>query len=539
MTVKEADAQAGGAELDNAMTAQAREAAAYAALPVSANASSKRLIKNVIVGYVTTLITTLISFFTTPLLIHFLGAGKFGLWTMLLSLLGYVGMVEVGTYTTVAKRVAECLAVNDRERLQKLLSTAAAMYLVMSAVALAAVASLSVLLPRLYPRLSISDQHLAQMALLLLGAFQCVTFLFAPQSAILFGAGRNDLLNRTSTLINTTQAIVNVGLVMRGYGILALCLSAIGGGAVSGVLMRRLARQNVFAVRISLSHASWETARDLLKYGSRFSLMSIAGAIGFSSDVLILGFLLPSAAIAQYAIASKMVGIVGMLAGKPVSNVIPAFAHMETEGNRVGQFRLMTNTAVAGTLISLPFVLSFCVFGDRLIQAWVGNGFQQSYPVLVTLALWSLAVLPAGPCVNLMLATDKNLFLTRAYLVAAAGNLMLSVVLTKHFGITGPALGSLIMVFFLEVLILPAVTCRLFDFSLKAFWLSVLRPIVLPALAALASALLLKNLPSNRLLTLIMMLIVPTVCWATWYRFVLDRETRGNYFRGLRKRLPF
>ena len=64
--------------------------------PVSANASSKRLVKNVLMGYVTTLTTTLVGFFTTPLLIRFLGVEQFGLWTMLLSILGYVGMVEVG-----------------------------------------------------------------------------------------------------------------------------------------------------------------------------------------------------------------------------------------------------------------------------------------------------------------------------------------------------------------------------------------------------------------------------------------------------------
>ena len=525
---------------ESGLKADATEARAVesANAPVSANASSKRLVKNVLMGYATTLVTTLVGFFTTPLLIHFLGAARFGLWTMLLSLLGYIGMVEVGAYTTVAKRVAECLASNDQERMKRLLSTATAMYLIMSAVALVAVVTLSALMPRLYPRLSVADQHLAQTALLLLGVFQCVTFSFAPQSAILFGAGRSDLISRTSALVSATQAIVNVGLVLRGYGILALCLSAIGGGAASGVLLRSLARRNVFDAKISLSCASWKMARELLKYGSRLSLVSLAGAIGFSSDVLVLGFLLPAAAIAQYAVASKLVGIISMLAGKPISNVIPTFAHMEAQGNRDGQFRLVIHTGVAGMLISLPFVVSFCIFGDRIIWAWVGSGFKQSYPVLVTLALWAFVIAPAGPCVNLMMATDKNVFLTRAYLVAAAGNLALSIFLTKRFGITGPAMGSLIMVFFLEFLILPVVTCRLFNFSLRAFWIELLSPLVLPALAALVAALLLRNLPINRLLTIAALLTVCGACWLTWYRFVLDRETRRKYFRAARKRIP-
>ena len=516
----------------------AAKTATDADAPVSANASSKRLVKNVLMGYVTTLVTALTGFFTTPLLIRFLGSEQFGLWTMLVSLLGYIGMVEVGTYTTVAKRVAECLASNDRARLQRLIATASAMYLVMSAVAIFAVVSLSALLPHLYPHLSQGEQHLAQKGLLLLGAFQCVTFLFAPQSAILYGAGRSDLISRTSALIGTTQAIVNVWLALRGYGLLALCLSAIIGGVTGGVLLRHLARQNIYKAGISLRGASWDMARELLKYGSRYSFMSIAGAIGFSSDVLILGFMLPAAAITQYAVASKLSGLVSLLAGKPISSVIPAFAHLETTGDRAGQFRLMVQTGRAGVLISLPFVLSFCVFGDRIIHAWVGDGFQQSYPVMVALALGVLLSAPAGPCVNLMIATDKNLFLTRAYLVAALCNLGLSILLTKQFGIIGPALSTLIAIVGLELSTLPIITCRLFGFSLRDFWTKMLLPMGLPALTALAAALLMKSLPPTRPMTLVSLAIVIGACWVVWFRFSLGLEARQRLIKTVRQRFP-
>ena len=434
--------------------------------------------------------------------------------------------------------MAECLAANDRERLQRLIATAFALYLVMSAVAIGAVVIFSVLLPHLYPHLSLEEQHLAQKSLLLLGAFQCATFLFAPQSAILYGAGRSDLISRTSALVGTTQTLANVWLALRGYGLLALCLSAIIGGITSGVLLRRLACQNIYDAGTSLRGASWNMARELLKYGSRYSFMSIAGAIGFSSDVLILGFMLPAAAITQYAVASKLSGIVSLLAGKPISSVIPAFAHLETTGDRAGQFRLVVQTGRASVLISLPFVLSFCIFGDRIIHAWVGDGFQRSYPVMVTLALGVLLSAPAGPCVNLMIATDKNLFLTRAYIIAALCNLGLSILLTKQLGIVGPALSTLIAIAGLELSTLPLITCRLFGFSIREFWAKMLLPMGLPALTALAAALLMKSLPPTRSMTLIALCLVIGACWAVWFRFSLGSEARQRLIRGVRQRLP-
>ncbi len=499
--------------------------------PVSANASSKRVLKNVIVGYLTLFVTTLIGFFTTPLLIRFLGAEKFGLWTMLLSILGYVGMVEVGTYTTVAKRVAECLAVRDMARLSRVLSTASIMYVAMSVIVLLAVTILYAFLPRLYPHLTPEDTEVARAGLLILGVMQCVSFLFAIQSAILSGSGRLDIANRTSTGINIAQALANVFLVWRGYGIPALCLSGLISATLAGVLMRRQARRNLPGIQAHRSHASAAMARELLKYGFRFSLMSIAGALSFSSDVLILGFFMPVAAIAQYVIATKLIGFISILTIKPMNGVAPAFTHMEATGDREGQFRLLTSSGFASMLIGLPFAIAFCALGDRIIAAWVGTGFSASYPVLIVQAFWIMLITPGGNCVNLMTATEKNLFLVRAYLVTAVCNVLLSIWLTARIGLIGPALSSLIAVAVLEFAILPFVTCRLFGFSLKAFWYRLLSPLALPALIGIAVAAALRFLPlaHNRLVAAAMLISVVGTCWGTWFFFVLQKEQRKQY----------
>ena len=96
--------------------------------PTTGNASRSGLLRNVAVSYLTMGVSTLTAFFVTPILLRALGKEQFGLWALLLSLLGYVSLVEAGIYTSVSKRVAECMAVHDRNRLKQVLATSMALW---------------------------------------------------------------------------------------------------------------------------------------------------------------------------------------------------------------------------------------------------------------------------------------------------------------------------------------------------------------------------------------------------------------------------
>ena len=374
---------------------------------------------------------------------------------------------------------------------------------------------------------------------MLLGAFQCATFLFAPQSALLFGGGRMDLVSRTGAVVSLAQAVLNVGLAMRGCGVLALCFSAVGGGVTTGLLLRRLVLRHLPGISLHLRDVSWSVAQDLFKSGSRYSIISIAGTISFSSDVLILSFFMPSVALAQYAVASRLANIILSIASKPLAPTLPTFAHLEAQQDREGQFRLLISSGVASLLISLPFTIAFIALGDRMIYAWVGAGFEASYPVLIALALWLLLVGPNQPCYNLVTATDKNLFMVYVYVPAALCNVGLSVLLTRHLGIIGPALGSVIVVAILDCAILPGMTCRRFGFSVARYWHSLLAPLLAPALLGAGAALLLRRLPlpQTRPAAAALLLIEIAVCWTAWFFVSLDAEQRKRYFYSVRRRL--
>ena len=124
-------------------------------------------------------------------------------------------------YATVSKRVAECLATKDKDRMEVVLGTALAIYL---ALTVAIILICCLLLPLIGPMFHLAPDltRLAQQGLVILCLSRCIAFAFMPEAAVLFGAGRMDLSTLGALLLTTTASIWNVVQAMHGGSIVLL-----------------------------------------------------------------------------------------------------------------------------------------------------------------------------------------------------------------------------------------------------------------------------------------------------------------------------
>ena len=494
------------------------------------NDSKFSLIRNVLTGYLGTAVTTLTGFFVTPLLLRYLGDRQFGLWTLLLTIMAYVGLIELGMYATVSKRVAECLATKDKDRLEVVLGTALAIYLALTVVIITVVCLLLPFIGSVF-HLTPDLTRLAQQGLVILCLGRCIAFAFMPEAAALFGAGRMDLVTMGALLITTAASVWNVFQAMHGGSIVFLsgttALATLLIGLVNVMNVRRLFPGLVIHVR----GASRPMARELLKFGSRNSLHSIFGNIAYNSDQIIIALLMTTSAVANYAIAAKLASMVSLLATKPINALLPAYSHARASNDKEREFKMFTQSVMLSLIVCMPFAITGCLLGDRLIRAWVGVGHQAAYSVLFVLLLTVLLVQPGNASVMIMNATERNIFLVRAYMVAAPINLLISWQLTKSVGLIGPAIGSMTTYLIVDAALLPIVVCRDFGFRYAAYLREGLGPALLPLLAgcAAAAALRFSHLPDKRIVTLLMLGAITATCWSVWFLAALSPARRRDY----------
>ena len=502
-----------------------------------ANASNRRLAKNILSGYVATALTSVTGFVVTPLLLRYLGSAQFGLWALLQSVLSYIALLEVGIYSTVSKRVADCIAREDEERLGRILGTSSLLYLLLIVLVMALV---FLILPFFAALFHLSPQmaSVAKISLVLLGFNRCALFLFYPHSAILFGGGRYDLTIVTQTLALLSASIFSAVLAYRGYGIASLAAVTLISTVVTGLLSVWFVARRFPEIKIRVKWANRETARDLVKFGSRTALYSLLGSLAYSSDTLFIANLMNTVAVAHYNIASRIASMVSMLAVRPILVLLPAYSHAEAQNDGERKFRLFVESVTLSLIICLPFTLATVLFGRELIRAWVGTGHQESYWVAVILLSTMLFVQPGNASAMLMNATDRNLFLVRAYAVAAPINLALSYWFTLKYGIIGPALGSMVTYLSVDASLLPFVTCRTFGFSYRRFLRESFMPVVPALLCGGICGMLFANLelPDTRTMAVLKLIGIIASCWGAFLLWGLEPERRQKYLRLLQKK---
>jgi len=68
-----------------------------------------------------------------PFVVHRIGLTKFGTWMLVNSVVGYMGLLDLGLAPTVVKKSAELLAKEDKDELNRTISTVFTLYLLIGA----------------------------------------------------------------------------------------------------------------------------------------------------------------------------------------------------------------------------------------------------------------------------------------------------------------------------------------------------------------------------------------------------------------------
>jgi O-antigen/teichoic acid export membrane protein len=499
---------------------------------LSANSTNSGIARNALFSYGTTIATALVGLVVTPLLLRHLGAAQFGLWILLLSVVGYLGLLEIGLYLTVSKRVAENLATHDAKRLGQILGTAFVLYVSLGFVALIISGVLASFVGTLF-HLEPAAIPAAGWCLLLLGVNQLFLFIVRLQPAILFGAGRLDILTGIASLTGIGASLVNVFLTLRGYNIIALAVCTLVATCISALLVRRSILRHLPKISIRPGQFDRDIAMDLMKFGSRNATLSIAGTIAFGADALIIGLLLPVANVANYAIAAKLTNLIKDLCQKPIDVLLPAYSHSNAQNNIERQFQLWSESISLSMAVCLPFVIIIWGFGSQIIEAWVGQGHEASYAICAVLSLMILMQLPGHACYMILTGTERNLFLVRMYVFAAAANLLVSILLTRLLGPIGVALGSLITVSVVDFTILPWHVCQQFGFKYRTYVQQSLVPLLVPLVVSSLIVLGCRSFlaPRGAIEALVLAGSIVIISWLVWMCYGIDTTRRNSYWR--------
>jgi O-antigen/teichoic acid export membrane protein len=162
------------------------------------------------------------------------------------------------------------------------------------------------------------------------------------------------------------------------------------------------------------------------------------------ADLIVIGTMVTVTDSALYGAASQFAVLV-IFGQTSVSFVMaPMIAELHARGEQDRLQLLLRSVFKANAAVTLPVLAGLVILGPWLIRAY-GTAYVTAYPVLVILCFASAVVGLVGATAGFVLTMTGNQRLA-AWIIgsSAATNLVLTVVLTRRYGIMGTATATLL-----------------------------------------------------------------------------------------------
>src|SRR2546425_12463122 len=163
------------------------------------------VIRNVFSNWGAYILAIGVNFFISPYVVRHLGNTGYGVWTLILSLTGYLGLLDLGVRGAVTRYIARFHTQADHHKAANVASSA---MIIFSSAGLLAILSSLILAVFVVGRLNIPSQYLmaARIVLLLTGLSVAISLVNGVYGGIAVGLQRFDLTNSIEVTINVLRA---------------------------------------------------------------------------------------------------------------------------------------------------------------------------------------------------------------------------------------------------------------------------------------------------------------------------------------------
>lgn len=439
--------------------------------------------RNLLANWVGHAISLAVMFFLSPFIVTKLGTMDYGIWSVLVTLTGYLGVLDLGVRASSGRYIILYAGRGDAGLVNDTIRSGMGVFSLLGALAVA----ISVLLGWLFPDLfhiPVSYGNLFLFLLPLLAMNFWMTAVGTLFSSVLAAHDRFDLFQAMNLGVLALRTVGTVIALSCGYGLAGLALVLFACQLVA------LMGNYVLARRVFPEMQTWPPAitrdrfAELASYGIPAFISAVAYKVIYSSDTIVAGIMFPTATLAGiYSIGMSLPDYFWGFVEQINSTFFPPIQRAFAQNNMPYVHGLYIREARTSLFVGLPVYIGFFFFGGMFLQLWLAH---TPYTVDdIRLAAKVLGVLCAARmvflfCVGaspLLSAVGHIRFNAGLAVVEAIVNLGLSITLVKMgWGLVGIAAGTFISMLAVRGVLHPWYACRKTHLAERRYLLEAVAP---------------------------------------------------------------
>ncbi|HEU4779062.1 MAG TPA: oligosaccharide flippase family protein [Steroidobacteraceae bacterium] len=449
--------------------------------------SARVLVRNVLSNWTGLVLNMAVALFMSPFLVRSLGDVWYGMWVLIRSTTGYMGMLDAGVRVAVVKFVARADASGESADINRTVSTAYFLYCCVTVVVGLGTVALAIAFPYIF-KLSPDTLVVTRIVVLIAGVSLGVSLLSAVAGGILTGMQRFDISNQIGIATLIIRTIVIVAVILMGYGIIALAITHLAMQVMNWFVISWFARKIRPDIKVDVREANKESAKKLYGYGSANVISGLGDLLLFRTGEVLAAMFIGPAAVTYYAIAGTLLEYLQKLVITMAQTLHP----FSSAKQAIGDDRSLQAVALVSTklcfLIALPVTAGIVIFGHAFIGAWMGASYAaQAGPLLMAMAAGRLFWIAQSGTFQILLGAGRHQQAMIINVLTGAFSFLGGMLLIQEYGLLGMTIGAAIPVVVIHGIITPVYTMRTLKIPFGRYLMeSMLRPIAASAPFVLA-----------------------------------------------------
>lgn len=395
--------------------------------------------RNLAASYLQLGVNVIYSLVSIPLILHWLPKAEFGMWALLVQLMGYMALVDLGMTSATARLLVDH---KDDRANGHYGSFLKASFVVGGGQALLILIIAGLVAPWLASLMNIPPEHERIFVLLLRtqGVITALTYVIRPLNLLLYAHQRMDL----QTYNEIFNLVASLGLLVlflsKGYGI----FSFVYGNAITALIGPIYLFWNCWRLGLLPRSGEWgfisrKLFTELFGYGFQIFLFNLGCQLQFASQTIVVSRVLGLEYAASWAVGTKMFTLAFSLISRPYGAALPGLSEMVARGERErlkSRFRTLVQlTASLGAVFAGTYVLCNGLF----VAVWTSGKIVWPTQNDILLAAWLFLISTQTTHCTFVSVTKQFGVMSYILLGEGCSFILLALIVGKEWGLAGVA----------------------------------------------------------------------------------------------------
>ncbi|WP_286034275.1 oligosaccharide flippase family protein [Fusobacterium necrogenes] len=427
------------------------------------------------------IVGSLIQILYTPMYIRYLGTSDYGINSLVQSIMGYVGILNLGLGSAIVRYTVRYRAEGKIEEEKSLNGMFLTIFLIIMGISVVLGFYLYFMIPNLFiDKFSPIELIKTQKVFIIMMISTAISFPVSLFSTNIISRQKFIYQKGLSLLKMIVTPIIGVILMIKGFGLLAVVTSIVILNLLTYIFDIFYAFK--LGMRIKFRNFDVNILKDISKYSFYIFLNIIIDRIYWGTDRIIIGKYIGTSAVGIYAIAS-IFNQVYMSLSTAVSGVLFPKINILVVENKLKELSDLFIRVGRIQYVLLGLISSgFIVFGKEFIYLWLGEGYSEVYVISLWIMIPITIPLIQNTGIAIMQARNLHQFRSIVYLFIAILNIINSIQLVKNYGAVGCAIATGISFILGQIIIMNIYYQKRINIDIILFWKNILKmtkPIVI------------------------------------------------------------